>query len=85
MTKVKRSNDSYLHVPESLSKRLDLMEEDEVEVVRLGHLVALWKPRRMAPPGSLRELAGLVTSSRPKGSVDVSETMNQKGYEGLHG
>ena len=54
-----------------LSKQLDLAEGDQVEFVRLGHLLALCKLHHVSQPHSLRHLAGVVKSSRPKASVDV--------------
>jgi bifunctional DNA-binding transcriptional regulator/antitoxin component of YhaV-PrlF toxin-antitoxin module len=85
MIRVKISDQSYLHIPESLSKQLDLAEDDRVEVVRSGHLIALRKLRTVSPPKPLRHLAGLVKSSRPKASVDVAKYMTHRGYESLHG
>lgn len=85
MIRVKVSDQPYLHIPESLSKQLDLAEDDQVEVVRSGHLITLRKPRAVSPPRPLRHLAGLVKSSRPQASVDVAKYMTHRGYESLHG
>ncbi len=84
MTKVRVSKDACLHVPESLSRQLNLTEEDEVELVRAGDRITLRTFRPASSERPLTQLAGLVKSSRPKASVDVAKYMNQKGYEGLH-
>ena len=83
--KVSDSDQPYLHIPISLSKQLDLVEGDEVEVERSGHLITLRKFCAMSPPHPLRHLAGVVKSSRPKGSVDVASYMTKRGYESLNG
>lgn len=85
MIRVKVSDQPYLHIPESLSKQLGLVEDDQVEVVQSGYLIALRKPRVVSPPKPLRHLAGLVKSSRPRASVDVAKYMTHRGYESLHG
>lgn len=83
MITVKVSDQSDLHIPRSLSAELSLSDGDQVELVRRGDVVILQKVGRPSQPKPLRELAGLVKSSRPKGSVDVAAYMNRKGYEYL--
>jgi bifunctional DNA-binding transcriptional regulator/antitoxin component of YhaV-PrlF toxin-antitoxin module len=83
MIKVKFSDQPELHIPTCLSKQLDLAEGDQVEFVRLGQLIALRKLHNVSRPYSLRRLAGIVKSSRPKASVDVAQYMTQRGYESL--
>lgn len=75
---------SYLNIPEGLSKQLHLVDGDEVEVFRWGNVIALKKRHRTAHPRRLRDLAGIIKSSRPRASVDVSQYMTRKGYEYLH-
>jgi bifunctional DNA-binding transcriptional regulator/antitoxin component of YhaV-PrlF toxin-antitoxin module len=83
MVTVKISDQSDLQIPRGLSDELSLSDGDRVELVRRGDVVILQKIDRPGSSKSLRELAGLVKSSRPPGSVDVSEYMNRRGYEYL--
>lgn len=85
MITVKVSDQPYLHIPRSLSEEFSLADGDQVEFVRWGDLIILQKSRKTLRPRPLRELAGLVKSSRPKASVDVSKYMTKKGYEYLYG
>ena len=85
MVTVRVSDQSDLQIPRGLSDELSLSDGDRVELVRRGDVVILQKVDDSAPTRSLRELAGLVKSSRPPGSVDVSEYMDRKGYEYLRG
>jgi len=83
--KVKVSDQPDLCIPASLCQQLDLVDDDQVEVVQSGHTITLRKRRTLSPPKSLRELAGLIKSSRPTASVDVGSFMTKRGYEYLHG
>ncbi|MEA3408357.1 MAG: hypothetical protein U9R48_09820 [Chloroflexota bacterium] len=83
MITVKISDQSDLHVPRSLSDKLSLSDEDQVEFARRGDVIILKKVSRPPHPRFLHELAGLVKSSHPKESVDVSTCMTPKGYEYL--
>ncbi len=83
MITVKVSDQSDLHIPRSLSAELSLSDGDQVELVRRGKMVMLQKVEPPPRPKPLRALAGLVKSSRPRGSVDVAAYMNRKGYEYL--
>jgi len=85
MITVKVSDQSDLQIPRGLSDELCLSDGDRVELVRRGDVVILHKTDRPGRSKPLRELAGLVKSSRPPGSVDVSEHMNRRGYEYLRG
>lgn len=85
MIKVKVSDQPDVHIPIYLSKQLDLAEGDQVELLRLGHLITLRKLHNVSQLRSLRHLAGVVKSSRPKASVDVAQYMTQRGYESLGG
>jgi len=83
MVTVKVSDQSDLQIPRGLSDELSLSDGDRVELVRRGDVVILQKTDGAGSSKSLRDLAGLVKSSRPPGSVDVSEYMNRRGYEYL--
>jgi len=83
MVTVKVSDQSDLQIPRGLSDELSLSDGDRVELVRRGDVVILQKIDGAGSSKSLRELVGLVKSSRPPGSVDVSEYMNRRGYEYL--
>jgi bifunctional DNA-binding transcriptional regulator/antitoxin component of YhaV-PrlF toxin-antitoxin module len=83
MITVRVSDQSELHIPRHLSTALSLSDGDRVEIVRRGDLVVLQKVEPSSRPKPLRALAGLVKSSRPKGSVNVAEYMSRKGYEYL--
>lgn len=83
MITVRVSDQSDLHIPRSLSTELSLSDGDRVELVRRGDRVVLQKVEPPSRPKPLRELAGLVKSSRPKGSVNVADYMTRKGYEYL--
>jgi bifunctional DNA-binding transcriptional regulator/antitoxin component of YhaV-PrlF toxin-antitoxin module len=85
MVTVKVSGQPDIQIPRRLSDELSLYDGDRVELVRRGDVIILRKIDRPACVKSLRELAGLVKSSRPPGSVDVSGYMNRKGYEYLPG
>lgn len=83
--RIKISNQPYLYIPESLCEQLGLADEDQVEVARSGELITLRKPRRGPSSKLLRELAGVIKTSRPIASVDVNKYMTQRGYEYLEG
>lgn len=80
MITVKISDQSDLQIPRRLSNELSLSDGDRVKLVRHGDVVILQKVEK-APPKSLQSLAGMVKSSRPRGSVDVTDPMDRKGYE----
>jgi hypothetical protein len=83
--KVKVSDRPDLYIPASLCAQLDLAEDDQVEVVRSGHWITLRKSRAASPPRPLQALAGIIKSSRPVASVDVTSGMTKRGYEYLDG
>lgn len=85
MITVKVSDRHDLQIPRSLSAELSLSDGDQVRLVRWGDLVIVQKAGQASRPKPLRDLAGLVKSSRPKGSVDVAAYMTKKGYEYLRG
>ncbi len=85
MITIKICDQSDLHMPRRLSDKLSLSDGDQVEFVRRGDVIILQKLNKPSSHRPMRELAGLVKSLRPRGSVDVSAYMNKKGYEYLCG
>jgi hypothetical protein len=85
LIKVKLSDGPDLHLPASLGDQLGLTTDDQVEVVRSGHVITLGRPLPASPSKPLRQLAGLIKSSQPTASVDVGSFMTQRGYEDLNG
>ena len=81
MITVRISDESDLHIPRSLSAELSLSDGDQVKLVRQGNSVVLQRVEEPSHPKPLQGLAGLVKSSRPKGSVDVTVYMTKRGYE----
>ena len=81
MIKIQFSSQEELVLPESLGRSLGLHEGDHVEVRRQDDVVCLrrWDPTHL--PGPLTDLARIITSSQPPGSVDVESYMNKRGYE----
>lgn len=85
LVKIKLSDEPDLHIPASLGNQLGLTTDDQVEVVRSGNEITLRKPPVASPSRPLRQLAGLIKSSRPTASVDVGSFMTKRGYEDLNG
>ena len=83
MVTVRVSDETDLQIPRRLSDELSLCDGDQVELVRRGDVVILQRVGSAESTRPLRELSGLVKSSRPPGSVDVSEYMDRRGYEYL--
>jgi bifunctional DNA-binding transcriptional regulator/antitoxin component of YhaV-PrlF toxin-antitoxin module len=83
MVTVRVSDQSDLQIPRSLSDELSLSDGDRVELARRGDVIILQKVDSPEPSRSLQELAGLVKSSRPPGSVDVSQYTAKGTYEPL--
>jgi bifunctional DNA-binding transcriptional regulator/antitoxin component of YhaV-PrlF toxin-antitoxin module len=77
MVTVRFSKREELILPESLGRDLGLREGDRVEVQRQDNV--LWFQRRDVElsSGPLTDLARIVSSSRPVGSVDVERYMDQ--------
>ena len=84
MVVVRFSKKKELIVPESLGQALGLREGDCVEVQRQDDV--LWFQRRetLRSTGPLTDLARIVSSSRPVGSVDVERYMDRHGYEQVY-
>jgi hypothetical protein len=85
MITVQFSKGKELILPEWLGRDLGLREGDCVEVQR--HSNMLWFRRKDPPssPGPLTDLARIVSSSHPVGSVDVEKYMDKHGYEQIDG
>jgi len=83
MIKVQFSNQNELILPEPIGRALGLHEGDRVEVRRQDNILCFrrWDPANL--PGPLTDLAQIISSSRPRGSVDVDAYMDKHGYEQL--
>jgi bifunctional DNA-binding transcriptional regulator/antitoxin component of YhaV-PrlF toxin-antitoxin module len=81
MVKVQFSNPNELILPEPLGRALGLHEGDRVEVRRQDNILCFrrWDPAHL--PGPLADLARIISSSRPPGSIDVDAYMSKHGYE----
>jgi len=84
MVKVQFSSHKEIILPESLGRALGLHEGDRVEVRRQDNVLCFrrWDPASV--PGPLTDLARIISSSCPPGSVDVDAYMDKHGYEQLH-
>jgi bifunctional DNA-binding transcriptional regulator/antitoxin component of YhaV-PrlF toxin-antitoxin module len=85
MVTVQLSKREELVLPESLGRTLGLREGDRVEVRRQDSILWLRRKGTLHSPGPLTDLAQIVSSSRPPGSVDVEETIDKRGYEQIDG
>ena len=83
MVKVQFSTRDEIILPEPLGRALGLQEGDQVQVRRQDNVLCLhrWDPATL--PGPLTDLAQIISSSRPSGSVDIDAYMDQHGYEQL--
>ena len=81
MVKIQFSNQNELVLPEPLGRALGFREGDRVEVRRQDNTLCLrrWDPAHL--PGPLTDLARIISSSRPPGSVDIDAYMDKHGYE----
>ena len=85
MVTVQLSKREELVLPESLGRSLGLNEGDRVEVRRQDGILWLQRKGTGEAIGPLTELAQIVSSTRPAGSVDVEQTMDKRGYEQIDG
>ncbi len=85
MVTVRFSKREYLILPESLGRTLGLREGDRVEVQRQDNILRFRRRDVVRSPGPLTDLARIVSSSRPVGSVDVERFMDKHGYEQIYG
>ncbi|MFL7811597.1 MAG: AbrB/MazE/SpoVT family DNA-binding domain-containing protein [Anaerolineae bacterium] len=83
MVEVQFSDHKEIILPESLGRALGLHEGDRVEVKRQDNVLCLRRWDTTSVPGPLTDLARIISSSRPSGSIDVDEYMNKHGYEQL--
>jgi bifunctional DNA-binding transcriptional regulator/antitoxin component of YhaV-PrlF toxin-antitoxin module len=81
MVTIQLSKDEKLILPESLGRSLGLREGDRVEVRRQDDILWLQRKEVSGALGPLTDLARIVSSSRPVGSVDVEKMMDKHGYE----
>ena len=81
MITVRLSKNQELVLPESLGRSLGLQQGDRVQLQRQGKVLQIRRLERVPRPGPLTELANIITSARPVGSVDVERYMNRHGYE----
>ena len=84
MVIVRLSKGERLVLPESLGRSLGLREGDRVEVRRQDDVLWLHRIAFSESLGPLTDLSGIVSSSRPVGSVDVESVMDKHGYEQLN-
>jgi bifunctional DNA-binding transcriptional regulator/antitoxin component of YhaV-PrlF toxin-antitoxin module len=84
MVVVRFSKKDELILPESLGQVLGLREGDRVEVQRQDDVLRFQRRDEVSPPGPLTDLARIVSSSRPVGSVDVESYMDKHGYEQVY-
>jgi bifunctional DNA-binding transcriptional regulator/antitoxin component of YhaV-PrlF toxin-antitoxin module len=75
MVTVQLSKRKELVLPESLGRSLGLSEGDRVEVRRQDSVLWLRRKGTIQTVGPLTDLARIVASTRPTGSVDVEETL----------
>jgi len=85
MVTVRFSKNQELILPESLGKTLGLREGDRVEVQRQDDVLRIHRKQTVQSLGPLTDLARIVSSSRPVGSVDVARYMDKHGYEQVNG
>ena len=84
MVTIRFSKEKEIIVPISLGKALGLCEGDRVEVQRQDNVLQLQRQETTPSPGPLTDLAKIISSSRPVGSVDVEQYMDKHGYEQVH-
>ncbi len=81
MVTVHLSKREDIILPESLGHTLGLREGDWVEVRRQDNTLWLRYRNTEHSPGPLTDLARIVSSSHPVGSVDAEGYMDRHGYE----
>ena len=82
MVTIKFSNKQELVLPQWLGETLGLREGDRVEVQQHEDVLQL-RPEPYVSPGPLTDIAHIITSSHPVGSVDIAPYMDKHGYEQL--
>ncbi len=88
MVIVKFSDKQELVLPQWLGETLGLCEGDQVDVERHDDVVrVLLGPTSsevQVSQGSLTDLAKIISSARPVGSVDIELYMDKHGYEQIY-
>jgi len=64
---------------------IELREGDRVEVQRQDNILRFQRRDAAHSPGPLTDLARIVSSSHPVGTVDVESYMDRHGYEQIYG
>ena len=85
MVTVRFSKTEELILPESLGQVLGLREGDRIEVQQQDNVLRFQRRDAVGSSGPLTDLARIVSSSQPVGSVDVDRYMDKHGYEQIHG
>ena len=85
MVRVRFSRGKELILPERLGESLGLREGDRVQVRRQENVLWIRREETVRSPGPLTDLARIMSSSRPVGSVDVERYRGQHGYEQMDG
>ena len=85
MVTIQLTKREELVLPESLGRTLGLSEGDRVQVRRQDNVLWLQRKDSLHTLGPLTELAGIVSSTRSPGSVDVEEALHKRGYEQIDG
>jgi hypothetical protein len=81
MVTVQLSKEEKLILPETLGRSLGLHEGDRVQVRRQDNVLWFQRKEELDTLGPLTELARIVSSSLPVGSVDAEPYMEGHGYE----
>ena len=81
MVTVRFSKKEEVVLPEPMGRALGLCDGDRIEIRRQGSMLWFWPKRTTRSPRPLTDLAMIISSSQPIGSVDVKETTDKHGYE----
>jgi hypothetical protein len=75
------SKEKELVLPESLGQSLGLRQGDQVQVRRQDNVLWFQRKEQIENVGPLTDLANIISTSRPAGSVDVEKVLEKRGYE----
>lgn len=84
MVTIRFSKRKELILPETLGRTLGLREGDRVEVRRQDNVLQFRRRDVVHSPGPLTDLAKIISSSRPVGSMDIESYMDRHGYEQIY-
>lgn len=86
MVTIRFSKREDLILPKTLGEDLGLREGDRVEVRRQDNVLQLQRKEKGILHSSepLTDLAKIISSSRPVGSVNIERYMDRHGYEQIH-